>query len=259
MEGSGVKEFELYVPGESVLHELDPRLKVGAFAWLSFALTLTGWHGLAAAAAGVLILIRLSGVPGHSFKSMLVVLIWIALFYLLVGGWTWAESEPFWQGHFSAAGLKTAAVLVWRIAVLFALTRLFVAVTPPLEQGLAIAFFLNPLVRLTPKAADFALLTTLTLRFMPLLLEEVATISKARAAKGVVSASLSGRVRELMNLLPALLLLSLRRAEETAENLVMRGYSSGKYRTLSTREWSRRDSWYAGAALVGGLMLVWLG
>ena len=251
-----MKEIEVYFPGESVLHELDPRLKVGAFVWLSFALTMAGCYGLAAASAGVLILIRLSGVPWRSFRSVLVVLIWIALFYLLAGGWTWTESEHFWQGHFSVDGLKVSGVLVWRIAVLFALTRLFAAVTPSLEQGLGIAYFLNPLVRLTPKAADFALLITLTLRFMPLLLEEITAISKARAAKGIVPLSLIGRIRELMNLLPALLLLSLRRAEETAENLVMRGYSSGKYRTLSTREWGKRDNWCAVAALMGGVMLI---
>ncbi|GAB6172252.1 energy-coupling factor transporter transmembrane protein EcfT [Paradesulfitobacterium aromaticivorans] len=249
-------EIEVYWPGESVLHELDPRLKVGAFVWLSFVLTMVGWHGLAVASAGVFILMWLSEVPWRSFRPVLMVLLWIAAFYLLAGGWTWSESEHFWQGHFSVEGLKVAAVLVWRIAVLFALTRLFAAVTPPLEQGLGIAYFLNPLVRLTPKAADFALLITLTLRFMPLLLEEIAAISKARAAKGTVPSSLFGRIQELMNLLPALLLLSLRRAEETAENLVMRGYSSGKYRTLSTREWGRRDSWSVVAALLCGIILV---
>jgi len=251
-----MKETEVYWPGESILHALDPRLKVGGMMWLSFLLTFTNWQGLVLATLGFTFLAWLSRVPLRLYRSAGIMLLWIALFYFVAGGWTWSASEWFWQGHWSLPGLKSAAMLVWRIGILFALTRLFAAVTPPLEQGLGIAYFLNPLVRLTPKAADFALLITLTLRFIPLLLEEAHLIGKARAAKGVVHNSWKGRILELMNLLPPLLLLSLRRAEEVAENLLARGYASGKYRALSTQQWGRRDNWATVIIGVSGLVLI---
>lgn len=238
-----MEEVTLYWPSNSLLHKLDPRLKVGGMVWLSFLLTLTGWHGLLLATSGLGVMTWLSRVPLRLYRSALIMLLWLTIFYVLAGGWVWPESWRFWEGHWSQAGLLEVGVLLWRIAILFGLTRLFTAVTLPLEQGLGIACFFNPLTRLTPKAADFALLLTLTLRFIPLLLEEITLIGKARAAKGLLPTSWIGRSRELVNLLSPLLLLSLRRAEEVADNLLARGYVSGRYRTLSTQEWGSRDSW----------------
>ena len=245
-----MKEVTLYWPGESLLHTLDPRLKVGGMVWLSFLLTLTGWRGLLLATLGLGVITWLSRVPFRLFRSAIIMIFWLALFYGLAGGWVWPATWRFWEGHWSQVGLLEVGLLLWRIAVLFGLTRLFAAVTPSLEQGLGIAYFINPLNRITPLAADFALLLTLTLRFIPLLLEEVTMIGKARAAKGVLPTTWLGRSRELINLLIPLLLLSLRRAEEVADNLLARGYTSGRYRTLSTQEWNARDNW---AVLVLGI------
>jgi energy-coupling factor transport system permease protein len=251
-------ESTLYWPGTSLLHGLDPRLKVGGMVWLSFLLTITGWQGLLAATLGFAAITLLSGIPIRLYRSALIMLLWLGLFYSLAGGWEWSGTWRFWEGHWSAAGLAEVGLLLWRIAVLFALTRLFAAVTLPLEQGLGIAYFVNPFTRITPLAADFALLLTLTLRFIPLLLEEITMIGKARAAKGVLPASWLGRIRELANLLTPLLLLSLRRAEEVGDNLLARGYVSGRYRTLSTQEWSSRDNWAALIMFMAGVGLILL-
>jgi energy-coupling factor transport system permease protein len=251
-------ESTLYWPGTSILHALDPRLKVGGMVWLSFLLTITGWEGLLTATLGLAVITMLSRIPFRLFRSALIVLLWLALFYTLAGGWEWPGTWRFWEGHWSLAGLAEVGLLLWRIAVLFGLTRLFAAVTPPLEQGLGIAYFVNPFTRITPIAADFALLLTLTLRFIPLLLEEVTMIRKARAAKGVLPASWMGRIRELANLLTPLLLLSLRRAEEVGDNLLARGYVSGRYRTLSTQEWGSRDNCVALITFLAGVGLILL-
>lgn len=249
-------EVTLYWPGTSLLHALDPRLKVGGMVWVSFLLTITGGRGLFLATLGLGAMTWLSRVPLRIYRSAIIMLLWLTLFYILAGGWVGAESWRFWEGHWSRGGLLEVGLLLWRIAVLFGLTRLFAAVTPPLEQGLGIAYFLNPLTRITPKAADFALLLTLTLRFIPLLLEEVTMIGKARAAKGVLPTSWLGRSREMVNLLLPLLLLSLRRAEEVADNLLARGYASGRYRTLSTQEWSAKDNWAVLIIGIGGIGLI---
>ena len=232
-----------------MLHRLDPRIKVGALAIVSLILTMTGWRGLVLTSFALLGLMLMSRTPIRIYGSLLVVLLWMGLFYGLAAGWVWPENGAIWSGHWSLEGLVQASFMLWRLVLVFALTRLYTAVTLPLEQGLGIAYFFNPLIRITPKAADFALLLTLTLRFIPLIMEEATLIWTARALKSEWPSSWLKRSWELSQLIVPLILLSLRRAEELAENLMSRGYGSGNYRTLILHEWSSLD--YVGILSVG--------
>lgn len=238
-----------------MLHRLDPRVKVGGLAVVSLILTVTGWQGLALTSLALIGLMLMSRTPLKIYRSLIVVLLWMGLFYGLAAGWVWSETGAMWDGHWSLDGLEQAFYMLWRLVLVFALTRLYTAVTMPLDQGVAIAYFFNPLIRITPKAADFALLLTLTLRFIPLILEEATFIWKARTLKSEWPSSWLKRSWEIIQLIVPLMLLSLRRAEELAENLMSRGYGSGKYRTLILHEWNYGD--YLGVLIIGfwGLLL----
>ncbi|MDR3599408.1 MAG: energy-coupling factor transporter transmembrane component T [Desulfosporosinus sp.] len=253
-----IKVFELYCPGNSLLHRLDPRVKVGGLAALSLLMTITRWQGLALSSFALLSLVFLSRTSLSIYRSLIVVLVWMGLFYGLAAGWVWPENSAFWFGHWSRSGLVQAGEMLWRIALVFGLTRLYTAVTMPLEQGLGIAYFFNPFIRITPKAADFALLLTLTLRFIPLIGEEATLIWKVRVLKSEWPLSRLRQSWELTQLIVPLILLSLRRAEELAENLMARGYGSGNYRTLIFHERTSKDRW--GVLIVGVwgiLLLIW--
>ncbi|KJS78701.1 MAG: cobalt transporter [Desulfosporosinus sp. BICA1-9] len=254
-----MKVFELYWPSNSTLHRLDPRVKVGGLAVLSLLMTMTQWQGLALTSLVLLGLVILGRTPLRLYRSLMVVLFWMGLFYGLSIGWVWPEGNAFWQGHWSMTGLTQAAELLWRVLLIFGLTRLYSAVTRPLEQGLGIAYFFSPLIRISPKASDFALLLTLTLRFIPLIVEEAFILWKARLLKGEWPTSWLKRVSEVTQLIVPLLLLSLKRAEELAENLMARGYCTGKYRPLILQERSIDD--YAGVLVivVWGVLLLILG
>lgn len=225
---------------------------------MSLLMTMTRWQGLVLTSFALLGLVLLSRTPITIYRSLIVVLLWMGLFYGLAVGWVWSENSAIWSGHWSWDGLVQTADMLWRIALVFGLTRLYTAVTMPLEQGLGIAYFFNPLIRITPKAADFALLLTLTLRFIPLIVEEATLIWKVRALKNEWPHSWIKRSWELTQLIVPLILLSLRRAEELAENLMSRGYGSGNYRTLILHEQTSRDRF--GVLIVGVwgiLLLIW--
>lgn len=240
------------------MHRLDPRIKVGGVAVISLLLTMTGRPGLVLTTAGLIGLVFLSKISLNVFRSLLVVLLWLAIFYGLAAGWVWPENKAIWSGYWSVSGLVLAGDLLWRLTLVFGLTRLYTAVTLPLEQGLGIAYFFGPLTWITPKAADFALLLTLTLRFIPLLIEEATIIWKVRTLKSEWSSSRIQRFWEIIQLIVPLILLSLRRAEELAENLLARGYGSGNYRSLLFREVTVQDR--LGILILGIwgiLLLVW--
>lgn len=228
---------------------------MGGLAIVSLILTITGWQGLGLTSFALIGLVLMSRTPLKIYRSLIVVLLWMGLFYGLAAGWVWPETGALWNGHWSLDGLEQASYMLWRLVLIFALTRLYTAVTMPLDQGVAIAYFFNPLIRITPKAADFALLLTLTLRFIPLILEEATFIWKARTLKSEWPSSWLKRSWELIQLIVPLILLSLRRAEELAENLMSRGYGSGNYRTLILHEWNSGD--YVGVLILGvwGLLL----
>ncbi|AFL99355.1 ABC-type cobalt transport system, permease component CbiQ [Desulfitobacterium dehalogenans ATCC 51507] len=238
-------ERGLYHPGESTWHKIDPRLKIGGLVTLGLLMTIVDWRGLLCLTGGLFVILCLCPLPLKAFQSVIKAGIVLGFFYTLIMGWHWEDGWIFWEGYWSREGILQGLIMSWRILLVFLLTRIFAAFTLPSEQGIGIAFFFTPFYRLTPKAADFALLITLTLRFIPLLLEEAALLYKARLAKGNLSVKWIGRIKELAALLLPLLRITLRRAEEVAENLVARGYVSGGYRALGTKEWEERDSWGA--------------
>ena len=239
-----------------MLHQLDPRVKVGGLAFLSLLMTMTRWQGLALTSLALLGLVAFSRTSLKIYRSLIVVLVWMGFFYGLAAGWVTPENGAVWYGHWSVGGFVQAADMLWRIALVFVLTRLFTAVTMPLEQGMAIAYFFNPLIRITPKAADFALMLTLTLRFIPLIVEEAVLMWKARVLKTEWPQSWVKQSREFIQLIVPLILLSLRRAEELAENLMSRGYGSGNYRTLILHERTSQD--LIGVLIIGvwGVLLI---
>lgn len=244
-----MQDLSTYWSEASLFHQLDPRLKTAGWILLSLLLTFSDWPGLLISSFGIGLISLVGKVPLRLYRSIAIAVFWLGVFYALALGWEWVDFRHFWQGHWSTDGLQTAGILTWRIAILFVFMRLFIAVTPPLEQGLSLAYFLTPLIRITPKAADLALLVTLTLRFVPLLFEDAKVLWKARLVKGRLPRSWFGWLRESGLLLPSLVQLSLRRAEETAENMVARGYTGGSYRTLMLGEWQRID--YRGAVIIG--------
>ncbi len=254
--GEGRVLEEIYQPGSSVLHRLDPRFKTASLAMLSGLTTGIGSWGLLVDALGVLALMGLSRLTWRAYRPVFMVVFWLALFYGLTAGWVW-NGWRIWEGHWSNAGLALAGMMTVRIALIFVLTRIFAAVTPPLEQGLGIAYFLGPLSRLTPKAADFALLLTLTLRFIPLLAEEAGLLWKARVVRGTLPNNWLLRLSDLAGLFPPLLLLTLRRAEEVAENLMARGYAPGRYRVVNLHKWSSQDSLALLVVCLWGYLMVW--
>jgi energy-coupling factor transport system permease protein len=246
-------DFQLYLPGESILHKVDPRLKIGGLVGLGLLMTTVNSRGLMSLSLGLFILLLLSQVPLSELVAVIYAVLFIGVFYVLILGWNGWQSWYFWQGHWSLEGVLQALILIWRIAILFVLTRIFTAVTLPSEQGIGIAYLLTPFYRITPKVADFALLITLTLRFIPLLIEEASYLYKARLAKGSLPSSRVKKLLELASFLIPLILISLRRAEELAENLVARGYVSGGYRVLGTNEWRDKDTWGTVMLLVWGI------
>jgi energy-coupling factor transporter transmembrane protein EcfT len=121
---------------------------------------------------------------------------------------------------FSPDSLRAGGITVWRLALILSFAALFTSVTRPSDLQNAILWFLRPFPFLP--ARKIALMVTLTLRFLPLILDQAEEIRTAtRARLGNTRRNPLSRAKLLV--LP-LVRRSLLRADDMAVALAARGY-----------------------------------
>ena len=92
---------------------------------------------------------------------------------------------------------------------------------------------LAPLKIIKVPVGVFAMLISLTLRFIPTLLEESKKIMNAQASRGVdfQEGSLKDKVNQIISLLIPMFVISFKRAEDLSNAMEARGYIIGAKRT----------------------------
>jgi energy-coupling factor transport system permease protein len=118
---------------------------------------------------------------------------------------------------------------------------------------------LGPLARIGVPVRDISLVLTIALRFVPTVVDEIETISRAQRARGV-ELNAGGLIRRLRSLVPIFVpvfVLAVRRAEELATAMDARGFRSSPYPTHMTQlRLGRADLLAALAALAAGLTIL---
>ncbi|HEY7125212.1 MAG TPA: energy-coupling factor transporter transmembrane protein EcfT [Ktedonobacterales bacterium] len=239
-----------YLPGNSALHHLQARTKLLLMVWLVvflFAANRHTWHiGAYIMVLALLLLgVALSRVrPGYILRRMrllflLVVLTDIPALLFTPGGDTLAELGPLhvqlgsldWtigpaiiaaDGAWFVIGFSSIFLLLFLASQLLALT------TSPVAVAEGVALLLRPLRRWRVPADEFALMTLISLRFLPLMLEETNQLIKAQQSRGAdfSKGSLGKRSRLVAALLVPTMYGALRRAGELATALESRGYAA---------------------------------
>ncbi len=248
----------IYLPGDSILHRLDPRVKLVGFAFLA---------GAAALAPTVtanlyllllsLLLLRLAdvslGFALSGLKPALPFLLMMALLELIftppmaagprcITIWQWGPLL------LSNCVLQLILLIFIRFAVLIFLTSLLTLTTSTTEMGRGTEALLAPLNRFGLPGYELSLVLSLTFRFVPTIALEAERLVKAQLARGADFGE-SGRwqfVRRARGMLPLtvpLFLLALQRAETMALAMEARGYAGGQGRThYRTLHWRRLDA-----------------
>lgn len=248
----------VYIPGNSLLHRLQARTKLLLIVWLAPLLLLANrrtWHvGPYIVVLALLLLgVWLSHVrPSYIFKRMRLLLLLLGLAaiptLLFTPGNTLTTLGPFVitsDGAWVVVGFSSIFVLIFLASQLVALT------TSPVALAEGIALLLRPLRRFRLPADEFALMTLVALRFLPLLIDEGDQLIKAQQARGASfsEGSLRKRSRALVALLIPMLHGALRRAGELAVALESRGYAvAGGQTMLHESRLQARD--YAALAVV---------
>ena len=226
-----------YIPGDSVVHLLDPRMKIIITIILITALFLIGkFIGFAFFLVYVASIIYIARLPLKKIIKGLKPILFLVLLTLLLHVFLTKGGEVYWQWKFisiEAEGVFTGFFMVSRIILLIMFTSLLTLTTSPLQLTDGIEYLLKPLKRFGVPASELAMMMTIALRFIPTLLEEAEKIMKAQKARGAdfESGNIIKRAKSLIPLLVPLFISAFRRADDLALAMEARCYRGGEGRT----------------------------
>lgn len=238
-----------YIPGDSLIHHLDPRAKlVASFYFIGIIFFANNWQSYLLLTLFTLGSIYLSKVDLGFFIRGVRPLLWLILFTVALQIFFTSGGEVYWRwGVFQLTefGLRNGLFIFCRFVLIIFMSTLLTLTTPPLELSDAIEYLLRPLKAIKFPVHEISLMLSIALRFVPTLMDETEKIMNAQRARGVdfSEGNLVQKMKAVVPLLIPLFVSSFNRADDLATAMEARGYQGGegrsKYRVL---HWELRDT-----------------
>ena len=238
-----------YIPGNSIIHRLDPRSKLVAMILL---IIIAFWANnpitnlILFIATGIFVI--LSEVPLSFFikglRSMFFLIAFTTLFQLffISGGHVLFEMGFI---KITSYGIEQAGIIFCRFVLIIFFSTLLTLTTMPLSLATAVESLLGPLKRFKVPVHEIGLMLSMSLPFVPTLMDDTIRIMNAQKARGVDfgEGNVIQKVKAMIPILIPLFATSLKRADSLATAMEARGYQGGngrsQYRQLN---WMNRDS-----------------
>ncbi|MEX2785665.1 energy-coupling factor transporter transmembrane protein EcfT [Streptococcus sp. H49] len=251
-----------YIPGDSIIHRLDPRSKLLAMIiYIIIVFWANNFLTNLLIFIFTLLTILLSQVKLRFFlngiKPMVGIILFTTIFQIFFtqGGTTLFQ---FWFLKISSGGLSQAALIFMRFVLIIVFSTLITLTTTPLSLADAVESLLQPFAKFKVPAHEIGLMLSLSLRFVPTLMDDTVRIMNAQRARGVDfgEGNIFQKVKSIIPILIPLFASSFKRADALAVAMEARGYQGGegrsKYRLL---HWQLKDSLALLTLLVLGLLL----
>jgi len=225
-----------YIPGDSVVHRLDPRTKILITTIYIVVLFVANnaagyiWMG-----SFTLAVVLMSRIPvGQLLKSlkpvMFIIVLTVVLHFFMTPGEPLYKLGPL---TISEEGFRFGLLMATRLFLLVITSSLLTLTTSPIDLTDGLEQLLNPFRRIGVPAHELAMMVTIALRFIPTLMEETDKIMKAQMARGAdfETGNIIQRARSMIPLLVPLFVSAFRRADELALAMEARCYRGGEGRT----------------------------
>jgi len=236
-----------YYPADSVIHRLDPRVKlVGTLMFIISLFLFSSFSGYVIAALFLFETIKLSKVPLKfilkGLKAVFVLLLFTIIFNLFL-----TKGTPIVKIGFLSItweGFRTAVFMAIRLVFLIIGSSLMTLTTTPNQLTDGMEKGLSPLKKLHVPVHEISMMMSIALRFIPILLEETDKIMKAQSARGADfdSGNLIQKAKSLIPILVPLFVSAFRRANDLAMAMEARCYHGGEGRTkMKPLHYQKRD------------------
>lgn len=236
-----------YINGDSILHRLDPRLKIMlTLVYIVLLFCLDTLPAICLLLTLVLVLYKLVKIP---YKMLLRSLKTIALVVLLTAflNMFFVAGDPvisFWKITITKQGIYYGVMLSMRVISLLAGTSLLTYTTTPMQLTSGLEKLLSPFAKIGLPVHELAMMMSIALRFIPTLLEETEKIMSAQKSRGadIDTGSFVERIKALTPILVPLFVSAFRRADELALAMECRCYTGSGDRTrLHELRYTKKD------------------
>ena len=225
-----------YYQTDSVIHRLDPRVKlVATIAFLCSLFVVKNFIGYLIAAIFLGCMIKLSHVPfrymikGMRAIAFLLLLTFVFNLFLTPGEVVWSA----WKLQITKEGISLAVKMAIRLTFLIIGSSVMTLTTTPNNLTDGMEKLMKPLRIFKVPVHEVAMMMSIALRFIPILLEETDKIMKAQMARGAdfETGTLIKKAKNLVPLLVPLFISAFRRANDLAMAMEARCYHGGEGRT----------------------------
>lgn len=252
-----------YIPGDSILHRLDPRSKLLVMIAFVFVIFLANdWLGYLLLIIYTFIGVALSKISIRYFlkglRPMIGLILFTVIFQMLFTPGNHVIFH-FWILKISTESLINSVYIFFRFVLIIFMSTLLTLTTPPLTLADGIETGLSPLKKIKIPVHELGLMLSISLRFIPTLMDDTTMIMNAQKARGMDfgEGNLLQKIRSIIPILIPLFVSSFRRADDLAIAMESRGYQGGdgrsKYRIL---KWRLNDTLIVVSIIVLALFLI---
>lgn len=238
-----------YFAGDSWLHHLDPRAKlVAAIYFIGIIFIANNWQTYLLLWLFTFFVMFLTEVKIKTYLRGVRPLIWLILFTVFLqvlftaGGTIYVDWGPITISKF---GLINGVYIFLRFVMIIFISTVVTLTTKPIDLTDGINSLLRPLRLFKLPVDEISLMLSISLRFIPNLLDETQKVMDAQRARGTTfgEGSLVDQMKKLVPIIMPLFVSSLRRAENMADVMEVRGYQSNEPRSSFRRlSWRKSDT-----------------
>lgn len=236
-----------YYPSESHIHHLDPRFKIiASLIYMISLFVVSSFASYSVITVFLASIIFLSKIPLKYMLKGLKPILFIIIFAFTIN-LLFTPGEVLFRFKMievTKEGLQTAFFMAIRLIYLILGTSLLTLTTQPIKLTDGIETLLKPFKRFGLPAHELAMMMTISLRFIPTLLDETDKIMKAQQARGAdfTSGNIIKRAKNLIPLLVPLFVSAFKRADDLAMAMEARCYRGDHNRTtMKVLQYKRVD------------------
>ncbi|AZZ59865.1 energy-coupling factor transporter transmembrane protein EcfT [Oenococcus sp. UCMA 16435] len=240
-----------YLPGKTFIHRLDPRMKLVitvVFIFLTFFAD--NWQSNLLLFTFVFLCVAVTKINFSFFLNGLKPMLWLIIFTVMMQILFSSGGHLYWHWGWltiSQYGIDYGMIVFLRFVLIIFISTLLTLTTSPTNLANGLSSLLKPLKFFHIPINEISLMLSLSLRFVPTLMDETSKIMNAQRARGVDfgEGNIFQQMKAVVPIFIPQFIASFNRADELATAMESRGYRGAAKRTQLYQLKLRKNDWFA--------------